>query len=145
MKYCSNCGNKLKEGADVCLNCGQYIIKNNASELIDYKKQSKNGKSVASLILGSISIFWSLLMVISLPLGIETVSYYYNIVEILAFCFGYSLFAFIPSIISLILGGFSLREKKSGISLAGIITSALSLFICAFSFFILIAKLLVKF
>jgi uncharacterized membrane protein YvbJ len=23
MRYCSNCGNELKEGADVCLNCGK--------------------------------------------------------------------------------------------------------------------------
>ncbi len=25
MKYCSNCGKELKEGADVCLNCGKVI------------------------------------------------------------------------------------------------------------------------
>ncbi len=27
MKYCSNCGKELKEGADVCLNCGKVINK----------------------------------------------------------------------------------------------------------------------
>ena len=25
MKYCSNCGKELKEGADVCLSCGKAI------------------------------------------------------------------------------------------------------------------------
>ena len=25
MKYCSNCGSEVKEGADVCLNCGKQI------------------------------------------------------------------------------------------------------------------------
>lgn len=25
MHYCSNCGNELKEGADVCLNCGKVL------------------------------------------------------------------------------------------------------------------------
>lgn len=25
MKYCSNCGKELKEGADVCLHCGKAI------------------------------------------------------------------------------------------------------------------------
>ena len=24
-KFCSNCGNELKENADVCLSCGQLI------------------------------------------------------------------------------------------------------------------------
>ena len=25
MSYCSNCGNEIKDGADVCLNCGKQI------------------------------------------------------------------------------------------------------------------------
>jgi drug/metabolite transporter (DMT)-like permease len=25
MKYCSNCGSQLNEGADVCLNCGKSV------------------------------------------------------------------------------------------------------------------------
>ena len=28
-KYCSNCGKELKEGADICLNCGKVINHNN--------------------------------------------------------------------------------------------------------------------
>ena len=27
MKYCTNCGSELKEGADVCLNCGKTVEK----------------------------------------------------------------------------------------------------------------------
>lgn len=28
MKYCSNCGNELNDGADVCLNCGKQVSNN---------------------------------------------------------------------------------------------------------------------
>jgi hypothetical protein len=29
MKYCSNCGSEVKEGADVCLSCGKQLSVNN--------------------------------------------------------------------------------------------------------------------
>jgi uncharacterized membrane protein YvbJ len=35
MSYCSNCGNELKDGADVCLNCGKSIIKKSSSTSVD--------------------------------------------------------------------------------------------------------------
>ncbi len=31
MSYCSNCGNELKDGADVCLNCGKSITKTSST------------------------------------------------------------------------------------------------------------------
>lgn len=48
MKYCSNCGNELKENADVCIKCGKLL-------------KQKNGKGIASLVLGIIAILWALL------------------------------------------------------------------------------------
>lgn len=42
-KFCPNCGNEIKEGADICLNCGKQIKKDG----------NKGGKSkVAAGILG---------------------------------------------------------------------------------------------
>jgi drug/metabolite transporter (DMT)-like permease len=35
MSYCSNCGNELKDGADVCLNCGKSLIKKSSSTSVD--------------------------------------------------------------------------------------------------------------
>jgi drug/metabolite transporter (DMT)-like permease len=35
MNYCSNCGNELKDGADVCLNCGKSTIKKSSSTSVD--------------------------------------------------------------------------------------------------------------
>ena len=48
MKYCTNCGNKLEEGQQVCLNCGS---------IVDYTKNPKSketgGKSkIAAGLLG---------------------------------------------------------------------------------------------
>ncbi len=39
MKFCQNCGKKLNEGADICLNCGVVVSNNNNSNAI------KNGNT----------------------------------------------------------------------------------------------------
>ena len=44
--YCSNCGYKLDEGADVCLNCGKMVHKNKG--VLDIPEGSKS-KVVAAL------------------------------------------------------------------------------------------------
>ena len=31
-KYCTNCGKELKEGADICLNCGKLINHDNETK-----------------------------------------------------------------------------------------------------------------
>lgn len=46
MKYCSNCGAELNEGADVCISCGKLLKTNNDSNV------NKAGKT-----LGIISLF----------------------------------------------------------------------------------------
>lgn len=52
MKYCSNCGNELKEGADICLNCGILINKNQ-------KVRRKTNKSKVFLVLINVFSFVS--------------------------------------------------------------------------------------
>lgn len=47
MKFCSNCGSKLKEGQDVCLKCGKNLNNNSDNE----KKTAKKLASIVSLIL----------------------------------------------------------------------------------------------
>lgn len=50
-KFCTNCGRELKEGADICLNCGKIVDKEQVKE--EPKKVNPNAKSkVAAGILG---------------------------------------------------------------------------------------------
>ena len=131
MKYCSNCGKELKEGADICLNCGKLV--NNQ------QKKNKNIEkelSIASLVLGIISILWTFIMILGYEQAIETikVEYYYNetIIYVMFYYIGYTLFSLTPSIISLVLGLMSIKKEKNAMSTAGIILSGITLVACLF-------------
>lgn len=57
MKYCSNCGAELKEGAQVCLNCG-VIVDEKVKEM-EEKETNQKSKLIAGLLalfLGSLGI-----------------------------------------------------------------------------------------
>lgn len=126
MKFCPNCGNEVKEGADICLSCGKILNQKYNSNKIPGK-----GMSVASLVLGIISIVWSFLMILSLSDGIELLSYYnYDFFELICYYIGYTLFSLIPAILGLIFGINSKKKYISGKSTAGIVLSIISLAIC---------------
>ncbi len=59
MKYCPNCGKKLNEGADVCLNCGK-VVKNKFSSILSEKSR---------LLAGLLAIFFGYLGVHNFYLG----------------------------------------------------------------------------
>lgn len=59
-KYCSNCGNKINENADVCLKCG-ILINNQQSDFISKPTVPGKGLSIAGMVLGIISAFWALI------------------------------------------------------------------------------------
>ena len=131
MKYCSNCGKELKEGADICLNCGKLV--NNQQKK---NKNIEKGLSIASLVLGIISILWTFIMILGYEQAIETikVEYYYNetIIYVMFYYIGYTLFSLTPSIISLVLGLMSIKKEKNAMSTAGIILSGITLVACLF-------------
>lgn len=57
-KFCSNCGKKLKEGADVCLNCGKQVVHHTKNKTKDLDK-----KFIIAIIVGAIGFvliifFW---------------------------------------------------------------------------------------
>ena len=56
-KFCSNCGNELKENADVCLSCGQLINTINNGTSSNQDKLSYNLVVFGSLGL-SFSFYW---------------------------------------------------------------------------------------
>ena len=131
MKYCSNCGKELKEGADICLNCGKLV--NNQQKK---NKNIEKGLSIASLVLGIISILWTFIMILGYEQAIKTikVEYYYNetIIYVMFYYIGYTLFSLTPSIISLVLGLMSIKKEKNAMSTAGIILSGITLVACLF-------------
>lgn len=54
-KYCSNCGKELKEGADICLNCGKIINnKNNYNYMSGGKSRIAAG--ILAILLGAFGI-----------------------------------------------------------------------------------------
>lgn len=64
-KFCSNCGKKLNENADICLKCGVFIKENEENKKVDNKK--KNGLpawAVVLIILGCLVIFPIIILIV---------------------------------------------------------------------------------
>lgn len=133
MNYCSNCGKKLKENADICLNCGRLIEKK--EEIIPKIKVKvpRKGISITGMILGIIAIIWSAIEVISLGSIIEYIElnnfYFDTEIKLMAYVFGYTLFSFIPSLIGFILSSFGFMKHKSGFNITGLVLNSISLMV----------------
>lgn len=50
-KFCSNCGNELKEGADVCLNCGRKRLQNKPVN-------NRNDSTIVTIVIISVIAFF---------------------------------------------------------------------------------------
>ena len=48
-KYCYNCGNELKSGADICLKCGKIVNENVNNQQV-YKDPNAKSKVVAGIL-----------------------------------------------------------------------------------------------
>ena len=56
-KFCVNCGAELKEGSDICLNCGKMINNQNTTSVIDSNPISKtNGLAIAGFVVSLCSL-----------------------------------------------------------------------------------------
>ena len=59
-KYCTNCGKELKDGADICLNCGKIVNKtesnNGNSEPKDPNAKSKIAAGILGIFLGCFGV-----------------------------------------------------------------------------------------
>lgn len=146
MNYCPNCGEKIKEGADICLGCGKFIKKEEENPMnVAPTKIPGKGKGIASLILGILSAFWAFIMLVGIENGIESfvVNYYYNqtAAYLIGYYIGYTLLSLTPSIVGLCLGIKSNKQNKNNTALAGTILSAISLAVCAIVLIIFIANI----
>ena len=132
-KYCTNCGNKLNEEADVCLKCGKYIKKQILKKGTYNNIKTKEILSILSMIFGIISF----LLIFILALALEEVrsELFYETYAVRFFVsIIYTMFSFIPAIPSLILSVIGLKGEKNVYGTIGLITSLLSL---TFSIFII--------
>jgi len=56
-KYCSNCGNELNDGADICLKCGKIVNSNNQTiKNTDPEAKSKLVAGILGIILGCFGV-----------------------------------------------------------------------------------------
>ena len=53
-KFCSNCGNQVAEGQDVCLNCGKNLNQNNSFK--DPNAKSKLAAGLLGIFLGTLGV-----------------------------------------------------------------------------------------
>lgn len=131
-KYCSNCGNELKENADVCLGCGRLINKeNNIQQYNNYNyykpKVPGKGMSIAGMVLGIVAVVWAFMSLLSIENAEYSLSYYYNVSEIIGFIIGYTLFSLSPSIVGLCLSINGYKKNKNALNIAGLILNIITL------------------
>ena len=114
-KFCSNCGKELKENADICLNCGVLINKDNKVTKV---KTPGLGLSIAGMVLGILSI---LIAIGSIP-EIFEYDYYYNSVEMVT-----DMVVFLAiSITGVALSSVGFTKNKNGFNISGIILNSIS-------------------
>ena len=122
MNFCPNCGKQIT--GNFCSNCGYSMAK---------PAPEKNGKGVASMVLGIIGVVWAALELLSLG-GIEAALSELSdtsIPYLIGFAIGYNILTIPCGLIGLILG---LTAKKDSKAKTGIITSAIALLVCLITF-----------
>ena len=113
--YCTNCGNKIYNDDKYCTRCGNKIDVNvnQVNDSNNVEKKSYSGKKITSIVIGSISIFLSMLVIFA-PLGLGL------------------------AIIGLILSFVVLKNEKNVIGIVlNLIGLVISLFICIMFMFVI--------
>ncbi len=129
-KFCSNCGNEIKENADFCLKCGKFVgntlkEKQITKPQVIIKKEKGNGKSIASMVLGIIAIVFVLLELLSLETAKYEIILYSYISSVAGYIIGYTILSLPESIIGLILGISGRNEKQNSFNISGIILNSI--------------------
>ena len=87
MKYCTNCGKEVSEGAKVCSNCG-YSLNSNPNANTPPVGQLKTNRSLAKFILLSIITFgiYALVVMSSISTDINTIASKYDGKKTMHYC-----------------------------------------------------------
>ena len=135
-KFCSNCGNELTEGADVCLKCGTFLNKPQ-----ERKTSPGKGLAIAGMVLGIVACFWVFIALLSLERATYMLDYYdfYYAAERIGYSIGLTLFSLAPSIVGLCLSISSIKKQKRGMNVAGVILNTIALALSVIIFIIVLA------
>ncbi len=125
--YCSNCGEKVDEKAVICVHCGCELK----------KRSGRNGKGIASMVLGIIGLFYALCAFINI---VDLGSYldYANFSYQIGFAIGYVLIQSVLSVIGFILAMVERKTKKTGFNTAGFWLTLVTFVIIAIQFIIVV-------
>lgn len=125
-KFCSNCGKEIKEGAEVCLNCG--VLLNKPSISVKNKVPGR-GSAVAGMVLGIVACVWAFFALVSMENLPYDLKYLYSTAQYVGYAIGYTLFSFAPSIVGLCLSVSSIKKQKNGKNTAGLVLNIIALLI----------------
>lgn len=127
-KYCTNCGNKINENADICIKCGKFVSKvpNN-----NRKVNLEEIFSIVGMVFGILGFITILLMSFALSEARQDLineEIYLKLFMAMFFC----IIPLAPTLPGLILSIIGEKKKKSIYGTVGLIASILStLFIIA--------------
>lgn len=124
MKYCSNCGKEIQDGALYCERCGSSL---NETTKTPEKKEKGTSMSIVALVFGVIAIVFSFSALTISPDVAETLTNESPAYRI-GYAIGYNIFAEIATFIGFILSVVSLGKTKNTMNILGIIFSSVSLF-----------------
>ena len=117
MKYCTNCGRELEEGAKTCGYCGVAIqgvseIASNTNQSIDNSSTTVNKQNVST----------------QQTNGLAVAGFVVSLVSFLCCCGGISIVSLILSIVGLTQSK-KINDSGKGLAIAGIIISAIGIII----------------
>ena len=132
--FCSDCGKDINEGSSFCQACGSST---------NGTVKRKQGKGIASLILGILGLLYALLVVLgttSTDLDLsEMLLEYTTTGEVIAFGIGFILVQSILAITGLLLALSERKAFKSGINATGFYTSLLAIIVCVITFIMVLS------
>ena len=126
--YCSNCGNKVDDNAQVCVNCG-VILKKRTNNIRNIKVKNNNVIGVFSLIFGIISVISSFSLFFY---DISEVGMYTKALERIMYGLGFASISILFTIISLV---FALIKKDNKV---GVILTIISAFLILSEIFVIV-------
>lgn len=113
--YCSNCGNKVDENADVCVKCGTFLKRNNNQPKASTPKV---GKGIASLVLGIVAVFFCISAFAAFD-GLDVSLIGYDGVRRIGFAVGFILIQTVLSVPGFCLALVERMDNKNGFNTAG--------------------------
>ncbi len=123
--YCCNCGNKLEDGAVVCIKCGVFVDNQNIpiSKTVKKRKENNYLTGIVSIIIGIISFYLTIKVMIGGMGNVSTMS----IENKVGYAINLTINPFIWALISFLIAIGS-RNRNKILNIIGLSLSLLSIF-----------------